>query len=724
MQRGAHCSRSPSLLQPRLSMQLSAVILLLSLLPLVVLNCVPAFASSPLQLCRLQLLRPSSLLLFPPFSPSVLSYSLSSPTLLSSLTLSASVCGGVSPTLQLRLNDGPLLQLDSASAAEEEVELLDGVNHLLLLLQDDDAQQHDAPLPVLLTVCNGLDCHTEDEADTASAQLAALLPAASSVRLSPAFAASVFSYSAAVSRHVHGLSLSPSLLQPNGQLVVASLNGEAFTAVPSAGRALSSPRAMPLRRGRNVLFVQVRDAQHQLCTYTLLMQRSMDSASSGGSQAGAEDSIQYIGGLAYVRVHEASTELSSLLCSAGLLSPRFQQELRQYRLTVDFHTASLTVTATPKDSEAQLRLLYSSSLSAAPAPVSLPLQKDRQSADISLGVGLTRIMLQVTSYDGEKRDSYTILVSRLSEEDEADGTAELRPAALPLSAAAPASAASPRAAALQRAAPHRSRLVSTQLNQATLQGVRGQQYSVSVESGSVYSLLTEPHLLVNARFVHAASLLPNTARARARAEAGSMAIAEVGILTRSGHVLHLETGLGAQEADDEAELEFGRVALNEQLMNVGDQAEIDNRVESRHEQEAGESEGEQAALSFSSHSELLVYNSSRCFTLVTPQWRITLRDSPTAGIVPTVELRRPLPFDAHGLIAQTWRDKREGLQRLHGSAADRQRQSSARLGSSSADGSEGGLELLEGSMLDYRVRDGQLFSHDFPFNLFESEGAH
>ena len=253
-----------------------------------------ASSPPPLQLDGLNLLRPSSLSLSPPFESGCLSYSLSSPTLLSSLSLQPSASPSLS--LQLRVNDGPFFSASSESA--EEVELLEGVNHVFVQVVREEAtggslQLHEPPLTYLLTVCNGVDCHEQSEAATPSAQLSSLhLP---QVNFTTPFSPSTFSYSALTGRHTHGAVVELKLLQPgDGRLTVASMNGDTFASIVAHQRSHS----LPLKMGDNVLFVQVRDAASQLCTYALRIHRSAELIGHEAQQAGAreDDTVEYVGG--------------------------------------------------------------------------------------------------------------------------------------------------------------------------------------------------------------------------------------------------------------------------------------------------------------------------------------------------------------------------------------------------------------------------------------------
>ena len=449
-----------------------------------------------------------------------------------------------------------------------------------------------------------------------------------------------------------------------------------------------------MKMGANVLFVQVRDARSQVATYSLLIDRSADADSARTKSAyERSDEIEYIGGFAYIRIREASAELLSLVTTVGQLTPRFNPAVRAYTISVDFHVPAIQLTAKPKDKEARLSLLHSSSLSSSPAPALLPLNRDEASEVIPLCVGETTLKVQVQSYDSVVFDSYVIVITRASEADENDGTtAELYPQEGPAGRAAPVT-------------PHRPRAAPSKHADPTLLGLRGQSYDVHVEAGQVYNLITEPHLLVNARFVNMAAL--NSDAAPAGDLEPIIGIGEIAVVTRTGHQLHLETGTG----EPGTRTGFSRVALNEQVMNVEDQAFIDNSAESVHE------ESDTADGAGSSHAELLAYNASATFTVITPHWYIVFIDT-REGIEPRARITSPLEIGAHGLLGQTWREKREG--RLH--SHDDRPMGRGGIGLST-EGAEDSMDILEGSMQDYRIRDGALFSANFEFNLFEREGA-
>ena len=408
-----------------------------------------------------------------------------------------------------------------------------------------------------------------------------------------------------------------------------------------------------------------------------------------GDAVDMSDEIEYIGGFAYIRIREASADLMSLVTSVGQLSPRFSPSVRQYAMTVDHHVPSLQVTAKLKDKEGKLVVFYTHSTSSSPTPATFALIPDTASDVIPLCVGVTSIKVQVTSYDDQITDSYLLTISRFSEAEENDGTtAELSP--------------STAASARYPAVPHRVKAASSKHADPTLLGLRGQSYDVHVEIGQVYCLVSEPHLLLNARFVNMAVL--NSDGSTNTEKDPIIGIGEVAVLTRTGHALHIETGTG--EAGVRG---FSRVSLNEQPMNVEDQAFIENTAEGEHEDVYSTS---------SSHTELLAFNTSNTFTIITPNWHIVLLDT-REGIVPRATLSAPLDLGAHGLLGQTWRDKKEG--RLH--SHDLEREAGRGGVGLSSEGTEDSMEVLEGSMEDYRIKDGSLFSAKFEFNLYEPEGG-
>ena len=625
----------------------------------------------PPSLTSLDIVKPASLVLDPPFHPATYSYSLRSPTLLSTFSLVATT--HPSHSAQLRLNDGPFFHLGAGE--REEVELLEGVNHVFVQAVNEDTRES---ATYLVTVCNGVNCHRRTEADTPSTQLTALgLP---HVNLSSPFSPSAFTYSAHTSRHTHGVVVVPELLQPAGQLVVSSLNGEIFAAIEPQQRS----HAQPARMGANFLFVQVRDEQQQLATYSVTIERRVDGGEHRKSSNERAKEIEYNGGLAFVRVKQASAELSSLISSAGLLTPRFAADVLSYSMAVDFHTPSMTLTASCKDADATLALAYSWSSSSSPQPTQLALRNRETSAPIELCVGKTTVRVTVTDSDGKDVLVYNVVVQRESEAEESDGGGELQTSH----------------AANGAHSQHHAKAARSEHADPTLLGVQGQRYTVHVEAGQVYNLLTEPHLLVNARWV---SLPADAANPTGEP---TLAIAEIGLKTRTGHQLYLQTGAGSVDAGG-----FSRVSLNQQLMHVDDQALIDNAEESTHELDAAAASAAHAA-----NTELLAYNTSHAFTVVTPTWYLTFRDTPQ-GIRPTAVLHSSIETAAHGLIGQTWRGKREGRLHEHGEMGR------GGVGAAREEGQEGSMEVLEGSMEDYRVRDGVLYSSLCEFNLYESEGG-
>ena len=640
---------------------------------------------TPPTLTTLSIVRPGSLTLDPPFSPTTYAYSVLSPTQLPAFSLLATTAP--SNGVQLRLNDGPFFHLSVGE--REEVELLEGVNHVFLQCVDEDTRE---TVSYLITVCNGVNCHAQPPAATPSAQLLSLV--IPNVNLTPAFSPTTFTYTAQTTRHTHGVIVVPTLLQPGKQLVVSSLNAEIFTTI----QPTQSSHAQPMRMGANFLFVQVRDEQQQLATYSFVIERQAD----GGHKKSKEerlDEIEYIGGLAYIRIKEASAELTSLITSAGLLTPRFAPELKAYALSVDHHTPSMTLTAATKDTEGTLALEYSWSTSSSPQPTKLALASKMMSAPIELCVGKTTIRVVVTSYDGKLNEVYSIVVHRESEAEESEGVGELQ--------TSHSSSRKHSGSTEQKHSAHHAKPTSGTHADPTLLGVRGQQYTVHVEAGHVYNLITEPHLLVNARYIDITVL---DQRGKPTGET-ALGIVEIGLLTRTGHQLYLQTGAGEKEV-----VGFARVSLNQQTMNVEDQAHIDNAEESTHEVDSSSTTTNSLATTTpSANTELLAYNNTHTFTILTPTWYLTLIDTPR-GIVPKAALHHPITVAAHGLIGQTWRDKRTGRLHEHGEMGR------GGVGAAREEGQEGSMAVLEGSMEDYRVKDGALFSSLCEFNLYESEG--
>ena len=632
----------------------------------------PAASPDPPTLTSLEIVKPTSLILDPAFHPTTFSYSLRSPTLLSTFSLVSRT--GAANSVQLRLNDGPFFHVSAGD--KEEVELLEGVNHVFVQTVNEDTRE---TVTYLITVCNGVNCHQRAPADTSSTQLLSLsIP---SVNLTPAFSSTTFVYTAQTTRHTHGVIVVPTLVQAGEQLVVSSLNGEIFTAIEPLQRS----HAQPMRMGANFLFVQVRDEQQQVATYTFVIERLLDGSDHRKSSEARNNEIEYNGGLAYIRNKQASAELSSLISSAGLLTPRFAPDVKAYSMAVDYHTPSMTLIANTLDTDAKLTLSYTWSISSSPQPTQVAMESKMMSAPIELCVGKTTVRVSVTGFDGKQSEVYSIVVHRESEAEESEGGGELQ-----------TSHATNRNAGHSV---HHAKQASSAHDDPQLVGVRDQQYTVHVEEGQVYNIITEPHLLVNARYVN----LPAPNENGKPAGDTVLGIAEIGLKTRTGHQLYLQTGAGEAVTTG-----FSRVSLNQQVMNVDDQAHIDNTEESTHED--GSSPATQA------NTELLAYNTSTTFTVITPTWYITFTDTET-GIQPMAVLHSVIDIAAHGLIGQTWRDKRTGRLHEHGEAGR------GGVGARREEGQEGSMPVLEGSIEDYRVKDGLLYSSFCEFNLYESEGS-
>ena len=91
----------------------------------------------------------------------------------------------------------------------------------------------------------------------------------------------------------------------------------------------------------------------------------------------------------------SNASLSSLVISAGTLSPEFSSDTKDYTATVDYSCSSLAVTANPSDSKASVTSV---------------------TGNDSLEVGDNTVSVVVTAEDGST-DTYNIVVTRRAEDD-------------------------------------------------------------------------------------------------------------------------------------------------------------------------------------------------------------------------------------------------------------------------------------------------------------------
>ncbi|GIQ71360.1 cadherin-like beta sandwich domain-containing protein [Xylanibacillus composti] len=180
--------------------------------------------------------------------------------------------------------------------------------------------------------------------------------------LSPAFAPSVYAYTAAVSFDTEAVSVTASVYHSNA---ILSINGQL--------QASGSPASVPLEVGPNIIRVAVlaEDGIHS-ANYTLSIQRA---ASSNAGLAG-------------------------LVLSDGALTPAFEADRAAYTAAVPHSVSHVTVTASVNDPGAAVKVNGQEATSGEP------------SAPIALAVGENTITVEVTAQDGSTAQTYSVVVTR------------------------------------------------------------------------------------------------------------------------------------------------------------------------------------------------------------------------------------------------------------------------------------------------------------------------
>jgi hypothetical protein len=192
--------------------------------------------------------------------------------------------------------------------------------------------------------------------------------------LSPAFASATTAYTASVANATTSVTVTPTRAEANAAIQVR-VNGGAYTSVTSGSASL----ALSLNVGSNTINVLV-TAQDSTTTnsYTITVTRNSNVAT-----------------------------LSALTTTAGTLSPTFAAATTAYTASVANATTSVTVTPTRTEANAsiQVRVNGGAYTSVTSGSASLAL---------SLNVGSNTIDVLVTAQDGTTTNSYTITVTRNS----------------------------------------------------------------------------------------------------------------------------------------------------------------------------------------------------------------------------------------------------------------------------------------------------------------------
>ena len=183
--------------------------------------------------------------------------------------------------------------------------------------------------------------------------------------LSPTFTSGTTSYTATVSNDTSSITVTPTKIQANATITV---NGTAVTSGSASG-------SISLTVGSNTITVVV-TAQDGTTTqtYTVTVTRAASTVST----------------------------LSALVLTTATLSPTFASGTTSYTSTVSNATTSLTVTATKTQAKASITVNGASATSGSATPA------------ISLNVGSNIITIVVTAEDASTTSTYTVTVTRQS----------------------------------------------------------------------------------------------------------------------------------------------------------------------------------------------------------------------------------------------------------------------------------------------------------------------
>jgi len=189
--------------------------------------------------------------------------------------------------------------------------------------------------------------------------------------LSPFFTSGTSSYTASVPTDTSSVTVTPVTVNPNAKIKV---NLEAVASgTASAG--------IPLAYGPNVISIGVTSEDGTATrTYTVTVTRAALTASN-------------------------NAHLSALSLTSGKLSPAFATGINNYTASVSNATTSIKVTPVTSEAGATVTVNNQKVLSG------------NKSQSISLSVGVNRINVEVTAQDGTTTRLYTVMVTRLSSDD-------------------------------------------------------------------------------------------------------------------------------------------------------------------------------------------------------------------------------------------------------------------------------------------------------------------
>ena len=191
--------------------------------------------------------------------------------------------------------------------------------------------------------------------------------------LAPSFISAITAYTSTVDNAITSVTVTPTVAEANATIQVRVNNGS-YAPLASA----SSSVALSLNIGLNPIDVMV-TAQDgtTIKTYTIQVTRAASS----------------------------NAKLSSLVSTAGLLSPTFSATTTAYTTTVNNATTSITVTPTKFDANASIQIrVNGNNYSTTTSGVA--------SSALALNVGINTIDVKVIAEDGTTNKTYTITVNR------------------------------------------------------------------------------------------------------------------------------------------------------------------------------------------------------------------------------------------------------------------------------------------------------------------------
>jgi len=282
----------------------------------------------------------SSGTLSPTFAAATTSYTASVTNATSSITVTATKSD---VNASITINGTPV----TSGSASGSIALSVGTNTITVVVTAEDASTKTYTVTVTRA------------AVSTDANLSALT--ISSGTLSPTFATATTSYTASVTNATTSITVTPTKSDANASITV---NGTPVTSGSASG-------SIALTVGTNTITVVVTAQDASIKTYTLTVTRAQSS----------------------------NADLSSLVLSAGTLSPIFGAATTSYTSSVAFGTTNITVTPTKADANASIKVN------------TVTVASGSASGSIALSVGTNTITVVVTAHDASTK-TYTVTVIR------------------------------------------------------------------------------------------------------------------------------------------------------------------------------------------------------------------------------------------------------------------------------------------------------------------------